>query len=155
MTDSTSPFVLDVSELRGPEHLHAAGSSPERIGRDMIAIPSGAEITIDAMITPLDTGMLVDAEVTAPVVGTCSRCLKELRGRESFHVSQLFGEQPDEDQPAIVDDRVDLLQSVRDEVGLALPFNPVCEDGCPEITIPVSGETRLPDPRWAGLEKFL
>ena len=32
--------------------------------------------------------------------------------------------------PLIQHDMVDLLQSVIDEAGITLPFNPVCPDGC-------------------------
>ena len=59
------------------------------------------------------------------------------------------------------EDTIDLLQTVTDELVVALPFNPVCEDGCPDdapTPAPdgVSGEEteERVDPRWAGLEKF-
>ena len=63
--------------------------------------------------------------------------------------------------PEIVNDELDLLQTVIDEAGLGLPFAPVCENGCdietPEgVTTGVSGEEEdKVDPRWSGLEKFL
>ena len=73
--------------------------------------------------------------------------------------------------PLIQHDTVDLLQSVIDEAGITLPFNPVCPDGCADdAEVPglsqldddsddsddsESGAARPIDPRWSGLEKFL
>ena len=101
---------------------------------------------------------------------------QELHPDLDLHVSQVFaadedfigGDEADaEDQgsgdevPEIVNDELDLLQTVIDEAGLGLPFAPVCENGCdietPEgVTTGVSGEEEdKVDPRWSGLEKFL
>ena len=155
-----SPFIFDVSGLDGGrERQTRTAPAPERIGVAMIAVPEGAE-------------------VTAPLDGQCSRCLRELHREGEFHVEQFFaydadvftesGDAPedgedDEDDlpPLVVDERVDLTQAVTDEIGLNLPFSPVCEDGCEgsdsEVPAPdgVAGEYQGTDPRWSGLEKFL
>lgn len=180
----SSPFVFNVAALlRGgsgavmPEQRTQTGPTPVRIGPEMIAIPEGAEVTVAATLTPLGEGILVDADVTGQLSGQCVRCLRELHPQLDLHVSQVFSDSPDfivgdpdEDEgggdevPEVIDDEIDLLQSVVDEAGLNLPFNPTCEGGCPtdgETEVPppdgVSGEDEknLPDPRWAGLEKFL
>ncbi|MDO5031451.1 DUF177 domain-containing protein [Corynebacterium sp.] len=181
-----SPLKFDVAELlrsQGsaamPEHRVQTGPAPQRIGVEMIAIEEGTEITVDATLTPLGGGVMVDADVTGTLSGECARCLKPLHPELDLHVSQVFAadesfitddgedDSAEEDQgsgdevPMIEDDELDLLQTVIDEAGLSLPFAPVCESGCdvelPEgVTTGVSGEEEdRPDPRWAGLEKFL
>lgn len=177
---ATNPFVVDVSEAQRGDGLPVTttqtGPSPSRIGPEMIAIPEGQEVTVEATVTPLGGGVLVDATATAQLTGQCVRCLRELTPTEQISVSQVFSGSDDfitgddsaeddngsgDDVPAIVDDTVDLEQAFVDEVGLNFPFNPVCEPACPEdsdVPTPdgVSGEKNdLVDPRWADLEKFL
>ena len=87
----------------------------------------------------------------------------------------MVGDPDDEEEteavPLIQHDMVDLLQSVIDEAGITLPFNPVCPDGCADdAEVPGldhlddgsadsdnsdSGAARPIDPRGSGLEKFL
>ena len=81
----TSPLKFDVGELLNaqgadalPEQRTQTGPSPERIGVEMIAIPQGEELTVDATLTPLGAGVLVDANVSGQLTGECARCLKEL-----------------------------------------------------------------------------
>ncbi|WP_237791755.1 YceD family protein [Corynebacterium accolens] len=181
----TSPLKFDVGELLNaqgtdamPEQRTQTGPAPERIGVEMIAIPKGEDLTVAATLTPLGSGVLVDADISGVLTGECARCLKELHPQLDLHVTQVFaadesfvsGDDADSDDagsgdeiPEIEDDELDLLQAVIDEAGLNLPFAPVCEDGCdiqtPEgVTTGISGEEEEEekvDPRWAGLEKFL
>ena len=88
-----------------------------------------------------------------------------------FVVGDPDDEEETEAVPLIQHDMVDLLQSVIDEAGITLPFNPVCPDGCADdAEVPGldhlddgsadsdnsdSGAARPIDPRWSGLEKFL
>lgn len=161
-----------------PEQRTQTGPAPERIGVEMIAIPKGEVLTVAAILTPLGSGVLVDADISGVLTGECARCLKELHPQLDLHVTQVFaadesfvsGDDADSDDagsgdeiPEIEDDELDLLQAVIDEAGLNLPFAPVCEDGCdiqtPEgVTTGISEEEEEEekvDPRWAGLEKFL
>ena len=99
---------------------------------------------------------------------------------KTLHVSEVFAADPDfvtgedaaddEDElPMVNQDQIDLLQSVIDEAGLTLPFNPVCEElgygACQDDETPapdgvseeVEDEEKV-DPRWAGLafpKKFI
>lgn len=177
---ATNPFIINVADaLRGdgmPVTVHRTGQSPSRVGPEMIAIPEGQEVEVDATITPLGSGVLVDASVTAQLKGECVRCLKTLTPTRTLSISQVFegdegfivgDEETDEDQGSgdeirrIEDETVDLEQAFVDEAGLTLPFNPTCEPRCEGDTdVPdpdgISGEeNNLVDPRWADLEKFL
>ncbi|MCF4006343.1 YceD family protein [Corynebacterium uropygiale] len=179
----TSPFIFDVADLLRsgdvPEQRVQTGPAPTRIGVEMIAIPEGAEVTVSATLTPLGDAVMADADVSAALEGECVRCLETMTPPATFHVSGVFSDSPDfvtsaedEDEDegengllSVENGTIDLLQLVIDEAGLSLPFNPQCEGGCvaedSENAVPepdgVSGEDEknLPDPRWAGLEKFL
>lgn len=171
----SSPFVFDVAEMLRPgadmmpEQRRNSGKSPSRIGPEMIAIPEGGDVVVEATLTPLGGGVLVDADVEATLDGQCVRCLAELHPRETIHISQVYSAteefitSDEDDEPLVVDDLIDIEQAVVDEVGLSLPFNPTCEGGChnDETNVPspdgVSGEDdeERVDPRWSGLEKFL
>ncbi|MGP6172875.1 YceD family protein [Corynebacterium sp. A21] len=171
----TSPFKFNVAALPRaggmPVQRTQTGPSPTRIGPEMIAIPEGGEVTVDASLTSLGGGFLVDADISATLHGECSRCLRTLTPEHRLHVSAVFsdsddfitGDVGDEDEvdelPRVDRDIIDLLQPVIDKAGLSLPFNPVCQGGCPddaEVPAPdgVSGDKVGVDPRWAGLEKF-
>ncbi|AHI23109.1 YceD family protein [Corynebacterium vitaeruminis] len=174
MSQETSPFVFDVGALLRsgiPEVKTQEGPSPVRIGPAMIAIPESAPVTVHATLTSLGDAVMVDAQVTATLEGECVRCLKRLNPATEISVNAVFaasedfitGDEAGEDEdelPMVVDDHIDLLQTVIDEAGLTLPFNPTCEGGCEgdgDVPEPdgVSGEEERTDPRWAGLEKFL
>lgn len=140
----------------------------------MLAVPAGADITVDVLIEAVDEGVLVTGTVSAPVVGECVICLSEKEGRTSLALTELFvypdsetaQTLTDEDEVYVLDDPLvlDLEQALIDTIVTSLPFSPTCSsiagEECPEdADIPrpdgVSGEDNdLVDPRWAGLEKF-
>lgn len=179
--NAASPFVFDVGRVLregAPEPFSRVGAAPERIGAEMIAVPAGAEVSLDGVITPMGGGVLVDADVRAPLSGQCVRCLAGLSDELDIHVTAVFSasegffttdgddEDAEEDVLSLDGDLADITQPVIDEAVLALPFNPSCETvrgaecdsagtGVPEPD-GVSGEEEpSPDPRWAGLaEKF-
>ena len=177
---ATNPFVFDVTDVLGgdgtAETVTQTGPSPSRIGPEMIAIPEGREVTVEATLIPLGSGVMVDATATATLEGQCVRCLKELTPTESVRISEVFaaaddfvtGDEETEDDRGsgdeirrVVDNAVDLEQAFVDEAGLNWPFNPTCQPECEgdtDVPAPdaVEGEeNHLVDPRWAGLEKFL
>ena len=169
-----SPLKFNVAQLLRAntfEQREQTGPAPERIGLEMIAIPQGSELTVEADCTPLGDGLMVDARITGTLEGECARCLQPLQRPLDLKVSQVFAISEDfisgdpaeegEDVPAVVGEEIDLLQTVIDEAGMVLPFAPTCENGC-DITTPegvevgTSGEEEEHvDPRWSGLEKFL
>lgn len=169
-----SPFVFDITQVlrAGVATFETQeGPSPARIGPTMIAIAESEPVTVEATLTPLGEAVMVEADIHATLRGQCVRCLKDLTPDANLHVTQVFtatkdfisGEDASEDEdelPMIENDHIDLLQTVLDEAGMNLPFNPMCEGGCEQSDVPppdgVSGEEEKPtDPRWAGLEKFL
>ena len=177
---ATNPFVFDVTDVLGedgtPKTVTQTGPSPSRIGPEMIAIPEGREVEVEATLIPLGSGVMVDATATATLQGQCVRCLKELTPTKTLRVSEVFSasddfiigdDEVDEDQGSgdeigrVEGDTVNLEQAFVNEAGLTLPFNPTCQPECEgdtDVPTPdgISGEeNNLVDPRWADLEKFL
>jgi len=141
--------------------------NPSRIGLDMIGIEPGAPLELDLQVQSVSEGVLVTGTVTAPTVGECARCLTPINGRVDVALTELFA-YPDSTTEAtteegevghVVDDTIDLEQSIIDAVGLELPFSPVCAPDCPglcpECGVSLAAEPghhhdRI-DPRWAKL----
>ncbi|MGX9671847.1 YceD family protein [Mycobacterium sp. HM-7] len=171
-----SPLIIDIARLgRRPgsmiTHVETV-PSPERIGLDLMAIAAGAPIDLDLQLQSVSEGVLVTGSVSAPTTGECSRCLNPLTGDVTVDLTELFA-YPDsateatteEDEVGhVVDDTVDLEQSIIDEVGLSLPFSPLCTPDCPGLC-PDCGVRLLDaepdhhhdkiDPRWAKLSALL
>lgn len=141
--------------------------NPSRIGLEMMGIEPGAPLELDLQIQSVSEGVLVTGTVTAPTVGECARCLSPIHGRVDVALTELFA-YPDSATEAtseegevghVVDDTIDLEQSIVDAVGLDLPFSPVCAAQCPglcpECGVSLADEPghhhdRI-DPRWARL----
>lgn len=167
----TSPMRVDIIRLgRRPGAmvtLRKTVPNPSRIGLDMIGIEAGAPLELDLQIQSVSEGVLVTGTVDAPTAGECARCLTPLEGRVQVRLTELFA-YPDSTTEAtteedevghIVDDTIDLEQSIIDAVGLELPFSPVCTPDCPglcpECGVSLAAEPdhhhdRI-DPRWAKL----
>lgn len=167
----TSPMTVDINRLgRRPGAmvtLRKTVPNPSRIGLDMIGIEAGAPLELDLQVQSVSEGVLVTGTVDAPTAGECARCLTPLNGRVQVRLTELFA-YPDSTTEAtteedevghIVDDTIDLEQSIIDAVGLELPFSPVCTPDCPglcpECGVSLAAEPdhhhdRI-DPRWAKL----
>jgi uncharacterized protein len=171
----TSPMRVDITRLgRRPGAmvtLRDTVPSPSRIGLAMIAIDQGAPLELDLRVESVSEGVLVTGTVTGPTVGECARCLTPVNGRVQVRLTELFA-YPDSTTEAtteedevghVVDNTVDLEQSIIDAVGLDLPFSPVCSPDCPglcpECGVALAAEPghhhdRI-DPRWAKLADML
>lgn len=143
-------------------------SSPLRIGLDLVAIPAGAPLELDLRLESVSEGVLVTGTVTGPTTGECSRCLAPTSGSVTIALTELFA-YPDSATEAsteedeighVVDDAVDLEQTIIDAVGLELPLTPLCSDDCPGLCpdcgVPLAEAEpghahEVIDPRWAKL----
>ena len=174
--DPRSPLIFDVSRLgRRPgamQEIRQTEPSPSRIGLDLIAIDQGAPLDLDLRLESVSEGVLVSGTVHAPTRGECSRCLGPVTGDIDITLTELYA-YPDsltettteEDEVGhVIDHTVDLEQPIRDAVGLALPFTPMCTEDCPGLC-PQCGVALASaepghrhdqiDPRWAKLTRFL
>jgi uncharacterized protein len=108
---------------------------------DLIAIERGADLNLDLRLESVSEGVLVTGTMQAPTRGECSRCLTAVTGDVEISLTELFA-YPDsatestteEDEVGhVVDQTIDLEQSIVDAVGLALPFAPLCSQDCPGL----------------------
>lgn len=168
----TSSLVFDISRLgRRPGSMTTVTQtvpSPARIGLDLIAIAPGAEMDLDLRFESVSEGVLVTGTVWAATTGECSRCLEPITGEVEIDLTELYA-YPDsvtesttetDEVGHVLDQTINLEQPIRDAVGLALSFAPVCSEDCPglcpECGVALAGaepghhHDKI-DPRWAKL----
>jgi DUF177 domain-containing protein len=175
--DLSSPWVFSTRELGrragAMRTVHRDVPAPpddSRIGLDVIGVPADATIAVDLRLESVSEGVYVSGTVSAPLRGECARCLDELSDELEVEIAELFAypdsvtdETTDEDElPRVVDEHVDVEQTVRDAVVLALPLAPLCSEDCAGLC-PECGERRADlgpdhthetlDPRWAALRE--
>lgn len=177
--DATSPWVFPTRELgrragamRAYRREVLAPPDDRRIGLDVLAVPAGAPIALDLRLESVSEGVYVSGTAAAHLAGECSRCLDELDEDLEVRIEELFAypdsvteETTDSDEvPRVVDEHVDLEQTVRDAIVLELPLAPLCSEDCPGLC-PECGGRRADlgpdhrhetlDPRWAALRERL
>jgi uncharacterized protein len=145
--------------------------APADLGLDLIAVPEGAPLVLDARLEAVTEGVLVTGTVTAPLRGECGRCLDPISDELSVDVCELFAyagsttdETTEQDEVHRVDgDHLDAEPVVRDAVVLALPFQPLCRPDCGGLCptcgqrlddLPAGHAHEVIDPRWAALAAF-
>ena len=102
-------------------------------------MPPGATIALDVRLEAVSEGVYVSGTASAPLAGECVRCLDDLTDHVTVEIGELFAypdsltdETTDEDElPRVVDERVDLEQTVRDAMVLDLPLAPLCPTTAP------------------------
>ncbi len=173
--DARSPLVLTTRALsRSPGSMltqHLAVPAPADLGAaGLVGVPAGAELTLDVQLEAVTEGVLVTAEVTAPLTGECARCLEPLSQTIDVRFQELFnygqGDGPEsEDGYALDGDLLDLEPVLRDALVLALPLAPLCRDDCPGLCAECGvqlaragkehGHAAPIDPRWAALAQHV
>jgi len=178
--DPRRPLVLDTRELgRRPgsmRELSRTVPAPERLGVDLIGVPTGADVELDLRLESVVEGVLVSGAATVPLSGECGRCLEPVSDELTVDLQELFsydgdarrGHAPapdgDEETARMEGDLLDLEPVLRDAVVLALPLTPLCREDCSGLCAECgvrlddlpAGEREehghdAPDPRWAGL----
>lgn len=143
--------------------------APAELGIEMLSVPEGAEIELDLRLEAVMEGVLVTAEVFAPLEGECVRCLEPIREETDVRFRELFMYNDsrdaalvdeDSDQSMTDGDLVDLEPALRDAIVLDLPIDPLCSEDCPGLCTecgarladdPTHTHEDPIDPRWAGL----
>ena len=175
--DLASPWVFSTRELgrragamRAYHREVPAPPEERRIGLDVIAVPAGAPVVLDVRLEAVTEGVYVSGTVSVPLDGECARCLDEVTDELTVELGELFAypdsvtdETTDDDElPRVVGEHVDLEQTVRDAIVLALPLAPLCSEDCAGLC-PDCGQRRadlepghrheILDPRWAALQE--
>ena len=134
-------------------------------GQRYVPIPESPEAAIT--LTQTSSGLVLELELEARMIGPCVRCLADagetlsIKSREYQATSP--GESDELTTPYLADDRLDLSAWAHDAVALALPDKILCREDCAGLC-PVCGRdlNREPhehegedhDPRWAALAKL-
>jgi uncharacterized protein len=128
-----SPFVFPIGELR---HEHA---EPKRVEvdesvdwrLDLSKVRDDPPLRAELEMAPMPGGVLVRGSVKVTVHHTCHRCLDEWDQSIEVAIAQLYVTEADEDTDYVIEGpEIDLEPMLRDEVLLALPLTPTCEEGC-------------------------
>ncbi|TGO04300.1 YceD family protein [Serinibacter arcticus] len=173
---SRSPLVIGTHDLaRRPgaqRTLDLTVPAPPALAIEVIGVPEGAPVELHLRLESVLEGVLVTGEVRAPLVGECVRCLGEVTDTVDVDVSELYAypgaievhpdDEEAEDIQLLKGDEIDLEQSVRDAVVLALPFQPYCRPDCAGLCSQC-GKNLNEDPhdhdlidiRWAALKESL
>ena len=151
----------------------------ENFGVNLISVPAGQTIEVDARLESVTEGILLSADVYAVAKGECIRCLDPVEIVIERKIQELYNYEPTnergkkkkhdteiddldiEDELMMQGQIMDLETPIRDAVVLSLPINPLCKQDCLGLC-PECGEkwavlaqdhahTSI-DARWAGLK---
>ncbi len=168
--DPRAPLVLDTRDLgRRPGSMRTltrTAPAPADLGIEVLRVAEGAPVELDLRLEAVMEGVLVSGTAQASLDGECVRCLEAVHTDLVVDLQELYlyddhapaGE--DDEVRVMEEDLLDLEPLLRDEMVLALPFQPLCREDCPGLC-PECG-ARLADdpehahddpidPRWAGL----
>lgn len=168
----SNPFLLNTHDLprRAGEmkeyELDIQLDSP--IGLDVIAVPVGI-LELDLRLESVSEGVLATGEFEVIAKGECIRCLDPIEIELNRNFQELYAYSPNSDDPEELEEDQLLMDGeilnlelpIRDAIVLALPINPVCDDGCqglcPECGVkwaqlPDDHAHEVVDARWAQLQ---
>jgi DUF177 domain-containing protein len=163
--------VVDLRTIRirsGEQHraTREVELEPVELGGQRYApVPERPET--DLTLTKTRSGLLLELELEAGLVGPCFRCLTETRVTAGIRGREYQASDPGADDdlrtPYIVDDRLDLSAWARDAVVLALPDKILCRADCAGLCAvcgkdlnvePHEHDQDAADPRWAALAEL-
>jgi len=124
----------------------------EKFGVDLISVPAGEVIEVDARLESVTEGVLLSADVYAVAQGECIRCLDPVEIVIERKIQELYNYEPTNergkkkrksstedltsedldaaDEFMMEGDILDLETPIRDAIVLSLPSNPVCSQDC-------------------------
>ncbi len=124
----------------------------ENVGVELISVPAGEVIEIDARLESVTEGVLLSADVYAVAQGECIRCLDPVEIVIERKIQELYNYEPTNERGKkkrksstedltsedldVADvlmmdgDILDLETPVRDAIVLSLPSNPLCSQDC-------------------------
>jgi uncharacterized protein len=147
--DPRGPLVFDVKTLgsASARREQRVVPAPAALGAGLVRVPEGAQLQLDVQLEDVTEGVLVTAEVSAPLAGECARCLDEFTSSMRVRFQELFtpaGGSKSSSPRAETDgsgddgyifdgDLLDLESALRDALVLDLPLSPLCDADCPGL----------------------
>ena len=124
----------------------------EKFGVDLISVPAGEVIEVDARLESVTEGVLLSADVYAVAQGECIRCLDPVEIVIERKLQELYNYEPTNergkkkrksstedltsedldvaDEFMMEGNILDLEGPIRDAIVLSLPSNPLCSHDC-------------------------
>jgi len=124
----------------------------EKFGVDLISVPAGEVVEVDARLESVTEGVLLSADVYAVAQGECIRCLDPVEIVIERKIQELYNYEPTNergkkkrksstedltsedldaaDEFMMEGDILDLETPIRDAIVLSLPSNPLCSQDC-------------------------
>jgi uncharacterized protein len=170
--DWRSQYVFDVRLLgRQPGSMRSERRrlpAPTGLGSELIGVPEGAPLELDARLESVTEGVLVTASATTQLHGECARCLDPITDELVVDIVELFAYPDSATEETTGADEVhrlggnllDLEPVVRDAIVLGLPWTPLCRPDCGGLCatcgqrldeLPDGHAHETIDPRWAAL----
>jgi uncharacterized protein len=137
--DPRGPLVFDVATLgsASARREQRVVPAPAELGAGLVRVPEGAQLQLDVQLEEVGEGVLVTAEVTAPLAGECARCLDEFMSSMQVRFQEMFvpsgadaADGASDDGYVLDGDLLDLEPALRDALVLDLPLSPLCDDDC-------------------------
>jgi uncharacterized protein len=118
---------------------------------DIDARPGAAGLHLRGSITVMGDDYLLRADLRGELETVCARCLEPARVHVDLPIVVTYVPagtedvpEEDEDEAGLVTftgNELDLSDQIRDELVLAIPFNPLCDEGCKGLC-PLCGSNR-------------
>ena len=159
---------IDVRELL--EHPGSATTSRVRdplpgLRTEVAVLDEDTPVEGELLLESIIEGILVSGTLHAPVTFVCARCVKEFAAPVEVEVSELFVPEPEpdaDDYRLDPEGELDPEQMVRDALGLALPFAPLCRPDCKGLCERCGSDRNVgsctcaeqPDARWSPLREL-
>ena len=142
--DPRGPLVFDVGSLgsASARREQREAPAPAALGAGLVRVPEGAQLQLDVQLEEVSEGVLVTAEVSAPLAGECARCLDEFTSSTQVRFQELFVPEPagmagsdaadgaGDDGYLLDGDLLDIEPALRDALVLELPLSPLCDADC-------------------------
>ena len=177
---TTAALVVDIVDLPhqigSVKDVRVETAAPADLGTDVIGVPEGSPVVLDAQLTSMEDGVLARGRADVRIHGRCVRCLRDLDEDRTVAFDELYylpraaearaadDDEEVEDLLLVGETDLDLEPALRDALVPALPFQPLCRQDCAGLC-PQCGERLddLPpdhhheqlDPRWSALAALL
>jgi uncharacterized protein len=146
----------------GPVHVEASLARAER--RVLVSVHARSQLGAECVrcLTPLTLDVPIDFELTLVPEDEYESGPDKVGDDSKAVAAGSFGAEG-ADEEVYRGKEIDLDPILREQVVLALPGYPVCRESCKGLCSSCGAnlnerecgcERRVPDPRWAGLEKF-
>jgi uncharacterized protein len=138
--DPRRPLVFDITTLGSASARleKRVVPAPADLGGGLVRVPEGAPVELEVRLEEVSDGVLVTAEVTAPLAGECARCLDEFTSSVHVRFQELFAADAGgagDDGYVLDRDMLNLEPALRDALVLELPLSPLCAEDCQGLCV--------------------